>query len=218
MSSGKRALPAVVMVLALISAQQARADGGFLRLSERSGPYQVTVFTSPTPLRAGPVDFSVLVQNADTSAVLSDARVVFRTTPPGGAESAVDHLATTRAATNKLLKAAQFDLPSPATWRVDVLMDGPLGRARLEFPVEVSAAMPRWLDMAPWIALPVVPIVLFGLHEALAKRKRPQRACKSRAGRNWPSEPGCVELQRRTVTAQESDHPHVSLVEGLPPA
>ena len=32
------------------------ADGGALRLSVQKGSYQVAVFTSPTPLRAGPVD------------------------------------------------------------------------------------------------------------------------------------------------------------------
>jgi hypothetical protein len=42
------------------------ADEGAVRLLERKGPYQIAVFTAPTPLSAGPVDVSVLVQNADT--------------------------------------------------------------------------------------------------------------------------------------------------------
>jgi len=41
-----------------------RADGGTLRLWERAGNYKVAVFTDPTPLRAGPVDVSVFVQDA----------------------------------------------------------------------------------------------------------------------------------------------------------
>ena len=32
-----------------------RADGGAVRLSERQGNYRLTVFTAPTPVRAGPV-------------------------------------------------------------------------------------------------------------------------------------------------------------------
>ena len=43
-----------------------RADGGTIRLSEQKGNYRITVFTAPTPLRAGPVDISVLVQEAAT--------------------------------------------------------------------------------------------------------------------------------------------------------
>ena len=54
---------------------------------------------------------------------------------------------------------------------MDILVDGPLGRTRIECPLEVAAAMPRWLDMAPWIALPAAAIALFALREALAKRR-----------------------------------------------
>ena len=42
------------------------ADGGTVRLSEEQGRYRITVFTAPAPLRAGPVDVSVLVQEAAT--------------------------------------------------------------------------------------------------------------------------------------------------------
>ena len=118
------------------------------------------------------MDFSLLVQDAATSAVLSDSRVVFRMTPPGEPGPAVDQLATTEAATNKLLKAAQFALPSPGVWQVEVIVDGDLGRTRIAFPVEVSAAMPRWLDMAPWIAWPLAAIALFAFRETVVRRKR----------------------------------------------
>jgi len=191
MSCGRLALLAAMMALALAQARHVRGDGGLLRLCQQCGPYQVTVFTSPTPLRAGPVDFSVLVQDAATSAVVSDAKVVFRMTPAGEAGAAVDHVATTAAATNKLLKAAQFELPSAGTWQVEVLVDGPLGRARTQFPVEVSGPMPRWLEMAPWIALPLVPIALFALREAVARGKRRQPppaaggGCGSSTARAW---------------------------------
>ena len=85
MSNGKLVLLGAMMSIALAHARQTRGDGGFLRLCERSGPYQVAVFTSPTPLRVGPVDFSVLLQDAATGTVLSDARIVFRIMPPGPA-------------------------------------------------------------------------------------------------------------------------------------
>lgn len=42
------------------------ADGGALRLSEQKDGYRIAAFTTPTPLRAGPVDISVLVQDAAT--------------------------------------------------------------------------------------------------------------------------------------------------------
>ena len=46
-----------------------------MRLSERAGGYRVTVFTDPTPLRAGPVDVSVFVQDADTGEPAAGVRV-----------------------------------------------------------------------------------------------------------------------------------------------
>src|SRR5437868_5841580 len=53
----------------------ARADGGMIRLSEQNGKYRITVFTSPAPLRAGPVDISVLVQDDMTGEVEPAAQV-----------------------------------------------------------------------------------------------------------------------------------------------
>src|SRR5262245_52718855 len=87
-----------------------RADGGAVRLREQAGAYQVTVFTSPTPLRAGPVDLSVLVQDAATKECVPEARVAVRLTARGTGE-ALECPATSEAATNKLLQAAIFQLP-----------------------------------------------------------------------------------------------------------
>ena len=46
--------------------EAARGDGGTVRLSRCEGGLRITVFTAPTPFRAGPVDISVLVQDAVT--------------------------------------------------------------------------------------------------------------------------------------------------------
>jgi cytochrome c oxidase assembly factor CtaG len=39
--------------------------GGEVRLMEKAGPFLITVFSDPTPLRVGPVDISVMVQDED---------------------------------------------------------------------------------------------------------------------------------------------------------
>src|SRR5215831_20221905 len=90
----------------------ARADGGAVRLREKTGGYQLTVFTSPTPLRAGPVDVSVLVQDAATEEYVPNARVTVRLTARGTGQ-VLEYPATGEAATNKLLRAAEFQLPEP---------------------------------------------------------------------------------------------------------
>src|SRR5262245_28715306 len=90
-----------------------RADGGTLCLLERAGRYQVAVFTSPTPLRAGPVDVSVLVQDTATGEQVPCVQVSVRLSPRDGDGPPLEHAATAEAATNKLFHAAKFDLPAP---------------------------------------------------------------------------------------------------------
>src|SRR5262245_36396525 len=102
------------------------ADGGAVQLRERAGDYQITVFTSPTPLRAGPVDVSVLVQDAATGECMPEARVTVCLKGPGAGRM-LEYPATTEAATNKLLRAAEFQLPEPGWWDVSVAVEGPLG-------------------------------------------------------------------------------------------
>src|SRR4051812_34239338 len=129
----------------------ARADGGTLCLLERANGYQVAVFTSPTPLRAGLVDVSVLVQDASTGEQGPTARVVVRLRRSGHAGPSLDYEATTEAATNKLFHAATFDLPEPGRWDVEVRIDGPFGPVRVRCEVEAAGPLPRWLEVWPWV-------------------------------------------------------------------
>src|SRR5207244_12572851 len=115
----------------------ARADGGAVRLREPAGAYLVTVFTSPTPFRAGPVDVSVLVQDAATGEYVPEARVTVRLTARGSGD-VLEYPATAAAATNKLFHAAVFQLPEPGWWDVDVAVEGPHGPALLRFGVQAD--------------------------------------------------------------------------------
>lgn len=150
-----------------------RADGGTVRFSERQGGYQITVFTAPTPLRAGLVDFSVLLQDAATGAPLLDACIEIAVAPSGRPQEIVRSRASAEAATNKLFQAATFELPTAGRWQVEVQIDGPRGPARVKLEVEAAEPQPRWEEMAFWIALPVVPILLFGIHQVLVRPGRP---------------------------------------------
>jgi hypothetical protein len=153
-------------------APRLRADGGEVRLRERAGAYQVTVFTAPTPLCAGPVDVSVLVLDAATAEHVPQARVTVRLTARGTGE-VLEHPATAAAATNKLFHAAVFELPEPGWWDVEVAVEGPRGPALLRFGLEADEPPPRWLELWPWFAWPALAVALFGLHRVLARRRRP---------------------------------------------
>jgi hypothetical protein len=147
----------------------AAADGGAVRLSERRGNYQITVFTSPTPLRAGPVDMSVFVQNATTLEPASDVRVTISAAWRGSPDVVIQYPATTDAATNKLYYAATFELPEPGWYSLDVSIAGALGDAQVHFDLEAAEPLPAWLATWPWFGWPVLAILLFCIHQLLVR-------------------------------------------------
>jgi hypothetical protein len=148
------------------------ADGGTVRFSQRRDGYQVTVFTSPTPLRAGFVDISVFVQDATTGKPLTDVPVQVHAQPVGDPQRKVSAPATTEAATNKLFRAAQFELPEPGQWRVEVVVQGYDQPTAIDFEVAVAKAVPSWVNLSLWIGWPFAAVLLFGIHQVLVRRQR----------------------------------------------
>jgi hypothetical protein len=145
------------------------ADGGALRLSETSGGYRISVFTAPTPFRAGPVDVSVLVQDASTGEPVTQVPVTIRMSRSGGPD--LEYPATTEAATNKLFRAAQFDLPGAGRWALQVRVEGRQGPALIAGEVEAAEPLPRWPEIWPWFAWPALAIALFSVHQILVRRR-----------------------------------------------
>ncbi len=162
----------VVLVLSFVLCPSsfAGAHGGAVRLCERAGDYRLAVFTLPTPFRAGPVDVSVLVQDAATGECVTPARVTLRLTARGSGR-VLECPATSGAASNKLFHESVFELPEAGWWGVEVCVDGPHGPARARFPVEAGEAPPRWQELWPWFGWPAFAVVLFGLHRVLAGRR-----------------------------------------------
>jgi hypothetical protein len=148
-----------------------RADGGTMRLSEQNGNYRITVFTSPTPLRAGSADISVLVQDLATGELASGLQVIIEAVQSESGTIAYHGVATSGAATNKLYQAAHFDLPEPGWYGITVSVDGPLGPARVCFGAEAATPMPSWIALAPWVGWPFAAVALFAIHQLLVKRK-----------------------------------------------
>jgi hypothetical protein len=172
MSQIKRATTCLLLFSSLIPHPSSllRADGGAVRLSEQRGGYRITVFTAPTPLRAGPADVSVLVQDASTGEPASDVQVTIKAARRGSS-AVVTHPATTEAATNKLFYAAEFDLPEPGWYALEVSLAGPRGEAQVSFDLEAAEPLPPWREVWPWVGWPVLAILLFGMHQVLVRRR-----------------------------------------------
>lgn len=153
-------LALLLAALALVLAGPLMANGGTVRISRAAvGPYLVSVFTSPTPLRTGEVDVSVLVQDTVREAVL-DVPVAVEAVPVGFDAAPVRHEATREQATNKLFKAAKFDVTTPGEWEIRVHVGGEEGGA-VSFQAELTD--PTLLDR-PYLlaALVLLPLLLLG--------------------------------------------------------
>jgi hypothetical protein len=150
------------LAAALLAPPLLLADGGKVQVSQApAGPFLVTVFTSPIPLRTGGIDVSVLLQDRTTKAPIQNARVTV-TAEPVGHEGQTGTFPATRAqATNKLFLAAEFPIHTAGTWRFTVNARDDRGEGSVSFQANVSRA--GLLDRGVWvwilIAIPVVVVL-----------------------------------------------------------
>lgn len=154
------ALAIGVLALAL-DLNTARGDGGALRLSQSSGAYRVSVFTSPTPLRVGKVDVSVYLEDAATCRPGGNAAILITATPAGRNAPAIRRQATSEQAANKLFQAAEFEIPQSGRWKFAVEATGFTSPITVSFETDVAEPPPRWLAIAPWIGWPWLVVAAF---------------------------------------------------------
>jgi hypothetical protein len=147
-----------------------RADGGLVCLCQISGSFLVTVFITPSALRVGPVDLSVMVQDSSTRDVLLDAEVDLRLDSENGG-GAINLRATRGQSTNKLLQSAVIDLPSPGNWQLTVLVRRGSDQAVFKTQLEVAPPLPRFISVLPLVALPPLVVLLFAGHQVLKQRR-----------------------------------------------
>jgi hypothetical protein len=82
-------------------------------------------------------------------------------------------VATERAATNKLFRAAVFELRDAGRCDVNVRIDGPNDHAEIHFDMIVGNPWSDRTGVWPWILWPLPAIGLYGIHRQLVHRKRP---------------------------------------------
>jgi hypothetical protein len=157
----------------LIGHGNACADGGALQLYERAGPYRVALFVSPSPLRAGPIDLGILVQDPTTGSPSPQTTVRFRLRRLAEREWSMPYFADSTTATNKMLQAAHIELPESGAWELQIDVEGPPGQAQIHHTLEVADPLPRWRELWLWFTWPALAFVLFGAHQYLT-RNRPK--------------------------------------------
>lgn len=139
------------------------ADAGAVRASKRDEDCLVTVFTDPTPLRAGPLDVSVFVQDAGTGQPIVDNLIEIELAPRGRFSDKIRLTATSAAASNKLFQAANFDLPHAGWWAFKVVVRRPTGTIDLRFELEAGDSPPSWRSLWLWFSWPFFVVGLFAM-------------------------------------------------------
>lgn len=167
---GTRANGLLILLVLAMATPQVGADGGTLRLSQTHDGLNIAVFTSPTPLRAGTVDVSVLLQDAKSGAVLLDVPVDVRAISQGDPRRTASSPAKSQLATNKLFRAVHLELPEPGIWHIDLQILRDEQPIEIGFDVELAGPPPPWLDLVLWLSWPVVVIGLFVIHLILRRR------------------------------------------------
>lgn len=136
--------------------------GGVPQLTNaKAGPYRVSVWTQPDPLRAGEVHFTVAVSqpgavDQEAGSPVLDAVVELQLIPATGLDHALRVFATHDDAVNKLFYEADVDLPAEGVWQVVVSVKGPSGLDQTDFTIEVLPPSAfNW-----WIVLGGAAVVL----------------------------------------------------------
>lgn len=139
-----------------------------------AGPYEITVFTSPSPIRPGTVDVSVAVYRAGSTDLLQDVTVLVTTEPPIRAGREGSYPAVRSLESNTLLYGADVTVSSPGLWRFTVRASGPLGEGAVSF--RDTAVVPGFLVGPLWMwVLLSLPFLYLGAF-AWRSRSQPQAA------------------------------------------
>ncbi len=125
---------------------QAHGGGTPQLTNVQVGPYWVSVWTQPEPLRVGVVHFTVAVaepltttagRSVEAGPPVLNAAVQLELKPLDQSNQILVVPATHQAAVNKFFYEADLDLPAAGQWEVGVSVDGLAGADSARFGVEV---------------------------------------------------------------------------------
>lgn len=181
----------VALFLAPFVSGDAHADGGSIRLRESRGPFVITIFISSDPVMEAPVDVSVMVQNVDSREVILDAAVTLEVVPEtvpatvdglcgmGGAGfkrlatnpplTEFSVAATHGQSSNKLLYAAPVRFGAAGNWKIQASVEKKGDAVKADCEIFVGTSPSKLAALLPFLALPPVLVVLFGLNQFLRK-------------------------------------------------
>lgn len=163
----KHLCPLAAALVLGIWAAAARGDGGTMLLHQDAGPFTITLFAAPQPLRTGMADLSVMVQDRSSGEVLLDSIIDVTLTPETAGTSPETVRLARGQASNRLLQASAVHFPKAGKWRVTLLVRRGNDAVHLATECTVEADRSRNLLIWFYVLLPAGIIVLFVIHQRL---------------------------------------------------
>ena len=163
---------AAAMALLATTSSHLRADGGItVGQIERDG-LRITVFAAPVPIRAGPLDVTLLVQEIPSNEPVTDAVIscsVQKIGPPSpgpvrlpawcsSIATGARIPATSAHSRNKLLLGAYLPLTEPGRWELDIQVTR--GPAHFTGALRLDAAAPPTPVSIWWPLIALVPAAI----------------------------------------------------------
>ena len=150
------------------------ADGGALIMRVQDHGLTISAFASPVPLRVGLTDISILIQNAADQNPILDGEITLHLVDPRKSEITIR--ATHAQATNKLLYAANVNLPIGGNWKLRVNYQKGREHATAATAFAVLPAAPALVTYWPYFALVPAGLGLFALNQWLKAQRQKKRA------------------------------------------
>ena len=144
------------------------ADGGVVQIQRSAGRYIITVFTAPVPLRAGPAEISILIQDNQNPVLDAKVAVILRRDGVGTIKAEAGR----EQAKNKLLYTALVRFPEAGCWEIEVLVAKNTEEHKITGVMTVAPS--RHFLLTHWwvLSLPPVTIVLFVINQWLKRRQK----------------------------------------------
>ncbi len=160
----------LLLFVMMLTQATAFADGGTVQLRKQAGALVITVFTSPAPLSAGPVDISLLVQNRDGLEPVLDANISLLLRA-NASSAEIQARPTREQARNKLLYAAPVTLAESGKWKLEVTILRNGERTEVTGTIDVAPAPEMAASYWSYIAFPPLMIAAFVVRERLIRRR-----------------------------------------------
>ncbi len=179
-------------------APQALANGGAdtrTIFEGRTGGYEVVVTSTPGRPTEGLVHFTFSVSNAESGEIVTDAALELTARPPAESELAEASFQISKSELNPDLYDVDVRLEAEGIWALGLSIDGPVGTAMVEVPLEVRG--PASKIFAILIVVLAFPLLLALLEIWRRWDRRKRRARQMEAS-------GVVDTGDKEDTKEES--------------